>query len=66
MRQADHDTSWWRLQRDAAGRRRLDPADLGTAYGLDESLAGLPVDEPGRPTKSAAEPRPWWSRWWRR
>lgn len=48
--------SAWR----SAGRRApdTDPADLGTAYGLEMSM----LDTPAEPAAPAADPRPAWVR----
>lgn len=60
------DPSWFsRLTgRRAASRRHPEPADLGTAFGmevwLDSPAAAQP---PTAPSKPAAAPRSWRARW---
>ncbi|HEY9239467.1 MAG TPA: hypothetical protein VIP10_11560 [Burkholderiaceae bacterium] len=60
--------AWWTAvtSADAAGAREADPADMGTAFGLDASFG--PVDaEPSPPVAPGAPaPVPWEHRLTRR
>jgi hypothetical protein len=62
MSTADPPPRWyapWRRAEEPAPAAAVDPADLGTAYGLDLSMAPLPSDPPDTPT---AEPELGWQR----
>jgi hypothetical protein len=48
---------WRRRVRPAQAVADVDPADMGTCYGLEMSLA---VPGATEPASARREPRPWW------
>lgn len=51
---------WRRRAGPVAAGIELDPADMGTCFGLEMCLDRLRL--PAEPARSAAEPAPWWER----
>lgn len=49
MPKSDTSRRWFGFWRGAGRSAQDDPADLGTAFGLDLSLSGLAVDTAARP-----------------
>lgn len=55
MPRSDTSRRWFGFWRSADPRSRQDPADLGTAFGLDLSLSRLAEDLQARPAPAARE-----------
>ena len=66
MHKSDTSRRWFGLRRAARRPAQDDPADLGTAYGLDLSLSEMPDEEPPRATKPTAGHEGWMQRLWTR
>jgi len=55
MPKSDTSRRWFGFRRSAERRSQDDPADLGTAFGLDLSLSGLAEDAPAEPAPMDGE-----------
>ncbi len=65
MAQSPSPTSWFSRLRGRAAQPQTDWADLGTAYGLDQSMGkrqSLPDQPPAAPQANLGASRAWWNR----